>query len=214
MKVFIKKTKNTTATWQQQATVIINTHKGEFFDYTCFEEPQSTPISFGGVADYEGVETLFIKDFLSNRKFVSSLETMIQKGLAIQQNDIVVPLRSWGKLYDTLYFFVIDILCEKIPFHEVLIPLEKGNMLVKYGKCLISEMQELEITKSERIRPSDWYDGEDFGNQFNGGTKYFYKGNAPIFNLAEGYEFTHKSAGSIDGYGSGFKGGSYIIKKD
>jgi hypothetical protein len=213
MKVFIKKTKSSVVTWQQQTTLIINTHKGgDLFDYTCFEEPKSTPISFGGVADYKGVETLFIKDFLSNKKFVENLDKLIAKELAIQREDITVPLKEWGEVYDTLHFFVIEILCEKIPFQEVLIPLEKGNMLVKYGKCLIPSLQELEITKSERIRPCDWYEGEHFGNQFNGGVKYYYKGNAPAFELAEGYEFTHKSAGSINGYGSGFKGGSYIQK--
>jgi hypothetical protein len=213
MKIFIRKTKNTAATWQQQAMLILNTHRGMFFNYSCFEEPSSSPISFGGVAPYRGVETLFIKDFLSNRKFVSSLETMIEKGIAIQKEGIEVPLKNWGVVYDTLYFFVIEILCEKIPFHEVLIPLEKGNLYVKYGKCTIPELSNLEITKSERIRPSDWYEGESFGNEFNGGVKYYYKGNAPAFVLAEGYEFTHSSAGHIDGYGSGFKGGSYIQKK-
>ncbi len=75
----------------------------------------------------------------------------------------------------------------------------------------------LEYPKIKFLPDSGMYYYEDFGNQFNGGSTIHASDEFVVESLADmqgnQYETSYSSPGHIDGWGSGFKGGFYIVQK-
>ena len=204
MKIFIKTTSDPQA-WEQALYFIINTHKGEIFETLGCNHPfyYRQPILS---CDVKNSLEKAISEYINKRaNVVKAVKALIEIGACDAIPKKYTHNGGWGEFH----YLVFEIDTDKLEFPTLHIPLEKSNIFIKYGKC---KNFPIEIAKSERIRPEDWYEAWAFGNEFNGGTGYTYKGSAPSFELEEGYTLKHYSAGHIDGWGSGFKGGSYIEK--
>jgi hypothetical protein len=113
-------------------------------------------------------------------------------------------IKDWGKVS---LVWEIEIPIEKV-FSSVKVETEKENFRFIMGPDLHGlGMVALE---SDKFIPQDWYKAYDFGNEFNGGTTYEPENAPESIPLPEGYSLVNKGSGHIDGWGFGFKGGSYI----
>lgn len=199
MEVTIKKLSNT---WQTSAQVCMNMAKGELFGMDA--NLYTLRIGVWGRSKAERAVCLSLS---SRSNFISLLEKLIEIGIATQPQ-AQERVSRWLGGSEEYQIWISELDVSKL-FEPIRIETETQNFnfLVgpdKFGLGIV-------CPKSEVFRPSEWYEAESFGNEFNGGTEYYPVNCPEKVTLPDGYTVEHHSPGYIDGLGGGFKGGSCVV---
>ena len=224
------------ATFQQSVNFVFNTADGNIFDcgggfrYQLEITHEGLPVYDKGLQtsnkvhfalnEYGStfnplnpVETAVVQWLSSRSNFINRLQSLTDKGIASAPQ--IRHERDFFDLRITTHW-VVDVDLSKLSFPTFILRSEKKNHVAFYGSSY--EIPEIEVKKSCRIRPTEWFEGISFGNEHNGGIEYYVREGAIPYesiniSLEKGYELIALSAGHIDGWGCGFKGGAYIVKK-
>ena len=179
--------------WVDSAQLIMNTacrvfrSGSEYYDSISVE-------SYDRYQD--GVYSVLAISLFKKRDFIRKVQILLEGEFAT----ITLGEYSW----------VIEINLDLL-FNVYTLKTTSENIFLHYGqdKAGIGAV----IKKSQRFRPSDWYNAVEYA--YGNGVKYYPNDKAPktIEDLPSGYRLENNPPGHIDGWGVGFKGGSYLVSK-